>query len=41
MDEAVGAFPEASLIYERSVEVLEALGKEGWEALGVGGKTKL
>jgi len=41
MDKAVAAFPDASLIYERNVEVLEALGKEGWEALGVGGKTKL
>jgi len=41
MDKAVAAFPDASLIYERNVEVLEDLGKEGWEALGVGGKTKL
>jgi len=41
MDKAVAAFPDASLIYERNVEVLEDLGKEGWEALEVGGKTKL
>jgi hypothetical protein len=41
IDKAVDAFPDASLIYERNVQVLEALGREGWEALGVGGKTKL
>ena len=41
MNKAVAAFPDASLIYERNVEVLEALGRDGWEALGVGGKTKL
>ena len=35
IDKAVAAFPDASLIYERNVEVLEALGKEGWEALGL------
>ena len=35
MDKAVAAFPDASLIYERNVEVLEALGREGWEALGL------
>jgi hypothetical protein len=29
----VAAFPDASQIYERNVQVLEALGKEGWEAL--------
>ena len=37
VDKAVAAFPDASLIYERNMEVLEALGREGWEALGVGG----
>jgi hypothetical protein len=31
----VAAFPDASLIYERNVQVLEALGREGWEALGL------
>ena len=41
IDKAVAAFPDASLIYERNMQVLEDLGKEGWEALGVGGKTKL
>jgi hypothetical protein len=34
IDKAVAAFPDASLIYERNVEVLEALGRQGWEALG-------
>ena len=33
IDKAVAAFPDASLIYERNVQVLEALGKEGWEGL--------
>jgi hypothetical protein len=33
IDKAVAAFPDASQIYERNVQVLEALGKEGWEAL--------
>lgn len=33
IDKAVAAFPDASLIYERNVHVLEALGKEGWEGL--------
>jgi hypothetical protein len=31
----MAAFPDASLIYERNVEVLEALGREGWEGLGL------
>ena len=35
IDKAVAAFPDASLIYERNVEVLEALGREGWEDLGL------
>ncbi len=34
IDKAVAAFPDASLIYERNMQVLEALGREGWEALG-------
>ena len=37
VDKAVAAFPQASQIYERNMQVLEALGREGWEALGVGG----
>ncbi len=35
IDKAVAAFPDASLIYERNVQVLEELGREGWEALGL------
>ena len=33
IDKAVAAYPDASLIYDRNVEVLEALGIEGWEGL--------
>ena len=33
MNKAVEAFPDASLIYERNVQVLEELGREGWEGL--------
>lgn len=36
LDRAVQAFPEAEAIFGRNVEVLEALGPQGWEALGVG-----
>ena len=36
IDRAVQAFPEASQIYERNIEVLEKLGQAGWAALGVG-----
>ena len=35
IDKAVEAFPDASLIYERNVQVLEDLGREGWEGLGL------
>ena len=35
IDKAVEAFPDASLIYERNVQVLEELGREGWEDLGL------
>jgi hypothetical protein len=35
IDKAVAAFPDASLIYERNMQVMEALGTEGWERLGV------
>jgi len=41
IDKAVAAFPDASLIYERNMQVLEELGTEGWEGLGIGRKTKL
>jgi hypothetical protein len=33
---AVGAFPQAEAIFERNIRTLEALGPEGWAALGVG-----
>ena len=33
IDKAVEAFPDASLIYERNMQVLEDLGREGWESL--------
>ena len=36
IDRAVEVFPEAETIYERNIEVLEKLGLEGWQALGVG-----
>lgn len=35
IDKAVEAFPDASLIYERNMQVLEDLGREGWEDLGL------
>ena len=36
VERAVAAFPEAGLIYERNMRTLEALGRTGWDALGVG-----
>jgi hypothetical protein len=36
IDRAVAAFPEAEAIYERNIETLEALGREGWDKLDVG-----
>lgn len=36
IDRAVAAFPEAELIYERNMQVMEQLGLEGWQALQVG-----
>ncbi len=33
IDKAVAAYPDASLIYERNMQVLEDLGREGWEGL--------
>lgn len=38
IDRAVEVFPEAETIFERNMEVLEALGMEGWRALDVGPK---
>jgi len=36
IDRAVQAFPEAEAIFEANMETLRALGREGWDALGVG-----
>ena len=35
MDKAVEAYPDASLIFERNIEVLNKLGQAGWAALGI------
>jgi hypothetical protein len=35
IDKAVEAYPDASLIFERNIEVLNKLGHEGWTALGM------
>ena len=35
VDQAVEAFPDAEKIYEKNVETMKALGKEGWDALGL------
>ncbi len=35
---AVAAFPDAGQIYERNIEMLEKLGKDGWRALWPDGK---
>lgn len=34
--QAVEAFPEAEVIFEKNMQTLEQLGHEGWQALGVG-----
>lgn len=36
IDRAVEVFPEAETIFERNMEVLEALGAQGWAQLNVG-----
>lgn len=36
IDRAVEAFPDASLIFEKNMQTLRALGVEGWQALDVG-----
>ena len=38
IDRAVEAFPEAEEIFERNIEVLEKLGKHGWDALDLGAR---
>lgn len=35
IDRAVQAFPEAEMIFEENMRTLEALGFEGWQALGM------
>jgi uncharacterized protein len=36
IDEAVAAFPEAEMIFERNIETMRKLGHEGWDALELG-----
>jgi len=36
IDRAVEVFPEAETIFERNIEVLQALGMQGWSALDIG-----
>jgi hypothetical protein len=38
IDKAVEAYPDASLIFERNIEVLNKLGHEGWTKLGIGSR---
>ena len=38
IDKAVEAYPDASLIFERNIEVLNKLGHAGWAALGLGAR---
>jgi hypothetical protein len=40
MDTAVEAYPDASLIFERNIEVLKKLGHLGWAALGIQARLK-
>jgi uncharacterized protein len=35
IDRAVEAFPEAAMIFEKNMETMEALGHDGWAALGI------
>ena len=35
IDKAVAVYPDAALIYERNMALLEKMGREGWEALGI------
>jgi hypothetical protein len=36
IDQAVAAFPDAETIFEKNMQTLEQLGREGWAALDVG-----
>jgi hypothetical protein len=35
IDKAVAAYPDASLIFERNMEILNKLGHDGWAQLGI------
>jgi hypothetical protein len=35
IDKAVAAYPDAALIFERNMALLEKMGREGWAALGL------
>jgi hypothetical protein len=35
IDQAVAAYPDAAMIFERNIAALEALGLEGWQRLGI------
>lgn len=35
IDEAVAAFPEAEMIYEKNMKTMQKLGHDGWNALGL------
>ncbi|HJV24286.1 MAG TPA: DUF1415 domain-containing protein [Aromatoleum sp.] len=37
VERAVAAFPNAETIYERNIETMQKLGKDGWKALGIPG----
>ena len=38
---AVEAFPHAEMIFEKNIETLQALGIEGWQALGLSSRGKI
>jgi hypothetical protein len=40
LDTAVEAYPDASLIFDRNIEVLNKLGHAGWQALGIQARLK-
>jgi len=40
VERAVAAFPDAAEIYEKNILTLRRLGREGWDRLGIGVKTR-
>jgi hypothetical protein len=38
---AVEAFPHAEMIFEKNIETLQALGFDGWQALGLSSRGKI